>query len=137
MSQPVGFSLSRPGRAARTPFFPYCSQMYETDCVTFVLVPAMHMQALAADRYCARTSAEQLRCHQHQHAVHSIWAHSGVQGQVCGLVDCVVVRVGLCAKQLPHGNTAPCTAVPSNAWWLRIMPSETQLDMLVNRQVKL
>ena len=29
MSQPVGFSLSRPARAARTPFFPYCSQMYE------------------------------------------------------------------------------------------------------------
>jgi hypothetical protein len=28
-SQPVGFSLSRPARAARTPFFPYCSQMYE------------------------------------------------------------------------------------------------------------
>jgi hypothetical protein len=33
MSQPVGFSLSRPARAARTPFFPYCSQMYETALV--------------------------------------------------------------------------------------------------------
>ena len=33
MSQPVGFGLSRPARAARTPFFPYCSQMHGEDAV--------------------------------------------------------------------------------------------------------
>jgi hypothetical protein len=30
MSHPVGFSLSRPARAARTPFFPYCSSPYSS-----------------------------------------------------------------------------------------------------------
>jgi hypothetical protein len=33
MSQTVGFSLSRLARAARTPFSPYCSLMYETALV--------------------------------------------------------------------------------------------------------
>jgi hypothetical protein len=30
--RPVGFSLSRPAKTPRTPFFPYCSQMYELRC---------------------------------------------------------------------------------------------------------
>jgi hypothetical protein len=45
MSQPVVFSLSRPARAARTSFFPYCSQMYETNTTEHAHGGTMHMHA--------------------------------------------------------------------------------------------